>query len=57
MKIAYISNGYSDGYPVYDEAECPNCGRNYEEGSETWNCNYCPDCGQALDWEIEDEKD
>ena len=56
-EIIYISNGYSDGYLVYDEAECPNCGRQFEEDAETWKCNYCPNCGEELDWRMEYEKE
>ncbi len=51
--VLYSGDGYADGYMVYDMAECPNCGREFEEGDETWNCNFCPDCGQALKWEEE----
>ena len=49
--VLYSGDGYADGYMVYDMAECPNCGRKFEYGDETWNCNFCPDCGQALNWE------
>ena len=55
--VLYLSDGYADGYPVYDEAECPNCGRGFEEDSETWECDFCPDCGQALDWTMKGEDD
>ena len=48
--VLYSGDGYADGYMVYDMAECPNCGREFEDGDETWNCNFCPDCGQALKW-------
>lgn len=41
-----ISDGYADGYPVYDEWECSCCGL-IEEGEEpTWN--YCPNCGAKM---------
>ena len=49
--VIYSGDGYADGFMVYDMAECPNCGRKFEYGDETWNCNFCPDCGQALNWE------
>ena len=49
--VLYSGDGYANGYMVYDMAECPNCGRKFEYGDETWNCNFCPDCGQALNWE------
>lgn len=55
--IIYISNGYSDGLPVYDEAECPNCSKHFEEYGEAWKCNFCPDCGQALNWDCEEKED
>ena len=51
--VLYSGDGYADGYMVYDMAECPNCGRKFEYGDETWSCNFCPDCGQALNWESE----
>lgn len=54
-EVLYSGDGYADGYMVYDMAECPNCGREFEYDYETWNCNFCPDCGQALKWEGEDE--
>ena len=53
--IIYISDGYYDGLPVYDEAECPNCSKHFEEYGEAWKCNFCPDCGQALNWDFEEE--
>lgn len=48
--VNYISTGDSDGHPVYDEAECPSCGKLFEEDTENWECNFCPDCGEQLDW-------
>lgn len=54
--VLYSGDGYADGYMVYDMAECPNCGREFEDSDETWNCNFCPDCGQALEWEGEQER-
>ena len=48
----YIGDGYSDGYMVYDSAECPRCGYIYEEDDGVWGEPYCPHCGQALDWDI-----
>lgn len=50
MKPYYFSDGYADGFPVYDEARCPICECDFEEESTNWGCKYCPDCGQALDW-------
>lgn len=54
--VLYSGDGYADGYMVFDMAECPNCGRKFEYGDETWNCNFCPDCGQELNWERSDKK-
>ena len=50
--INYISDGYADGYLVYDGAECPNCGYGYEENDSAWKEPYCPHCGQRLNWEF-----
>ena len=36
--------------------ECPNCGRDFEQGDETWESKFCPNCGQALKWEFEEER-
>lgn len=47
LTLNYISDGYADGYPVYDTAECPNCGRLFEVYDEE-HYKYCPDCGQRL---------
>ena len=54
-EVYYSGDGYADGYMVYDMAECPNCGREFEESDEIWGCNFCPDCGQALEWEVEQD--
>jgi hypothetical protein len=43
-------DGYADGEFVYDYAECPVCGCDFEEESNCWGCKFCPGCGQALDW-------
>lgn len=48
--VNYISDGYADGFPVYDMAECPNCGYYFEESYDSWEEPYCPHCGQHLDW-------
>ncbi len=51
-KIPYIwGDGYSDGHPVYDMYDCPNCGESYEIDGEKYN--FCPNCGQAIDWRWE----
>ena len=40
-------DGYSDGKPVYDMYDCPNCGTSYEIDGSSYK--YCPECGQKLD--------
>ena len=50
--VIYSGDGYADGYLVY--AECPNCGREFENGDDDWNMPYCCACGQALKWEVEE---
>ncbi len=51
-KIPYIwGDGYSEGHPVYDMYDCPNCGESYEIDGEKYN--FCPNCGQAIDWRWE----
>lgn len=52
--VLYSGDGYADGYMVYDMAECPNCGYEYEESDKDWELPFCPNCGQALNWESED---
>lgn len=48
--VEYISTvGDSDGYPVYDTAICPSCGREFEVECEE-HYDYCPNCGQKLKW-------
>lgn len=42
-------DGYSDGTPVYDMYDCPNCGKSYE--IECNHYRYCPECGQAMNME------
>ena len=51
--VLYSGDGYADGCMVYDMAECPNCGYEYEEGDKDWGLPFCPNCGQALNWESE----
>ena len=51
-KPFFESDGYADGYPVYDTWICPRCGHNYE--TECDHYDYCPKCGQRLDWSEEE---
>lgn len=53
--VLYSGDGYADGYMVYDTAECPNCGYEYEESDRDWGLPFCPNCGQSLNWESEDK--
>lgn len=48
--VLYSGDGYADGYMVYDMAECPNCGYEYEDGDKDWKEPFCPHCGQPLEW-------
>lgn len=53
QQVDLDGDGYDpDGNLVYDMAYCPNpdCGQEFEESDENWECNYCPNCGQALNW-------
>ena len=52
--VLYSGDGYADGCMVYDMAECPNCGYEYEDGDKDWGLPFCPGCGQSLIWESED---
>ena len=54
--VLYSGDGYADGYMVYDMAECPNCGYEYENGDKDWGLSFCPSCGQKLNWESEDKE-
>ena len=44
-------DGYADGYPVYYEWECSQCGCVFEDEEPTYN--YCPNCGAKMDLEKE----
>jgi hypothetical protein len=48
--VLYSGDGYADGEMVYDMAECPNCGWEFEEGDKDWEEPYCCHCGQQLEW-------
>lgn len=52
-KPYFESDGYADGYPVYDTWICPRCGTNYEVDYDKFD--YCPKCGQRIDWDMEEE--
>ena len=52
-KPYFESDGYADGYPVYDTWICPRCGHNYEVDSDKFD--YCPKCGKRIDWDMEEE--
>lgn len=42
-------DGYADGYPVYYEWECSQCGCVFEGEEPTYK--YCPNCGAKMDGE------
>ena len=42
------SDGYADGYPVYDIWSCSECGCVFEDWDEKPNYNYCPNCGADM---------
>ena len=54
--VLYSGDGYADGYMVYDIAECPNCGYEYEYGDKDWGLPFCPNCSQKLNWERSDKE-
>lgn len=47
-KPRFEGDGYWRGELVYDTWICPNCGTDYEVGTDTHK--HCPSCGQAIDW-------
>ena len=53
--VNYYGDGFYDGDMIYDGAECPNCGKDFEEDDENWEMSYCPHCGQKLQWEGEED--
>ena len=55
LNVYYMANGFSDGEPCYDEAECPNCGYHYDEDVEPWGKPFCPECGTELIWYLDNE--
>ena len=40
-------DGYADGYPVFYEWKCSECGCIFEDEEPTYN--YCPRCGAKMD--------
>lgn len=49
-------DGYADGYPVFYEWKCSECGCIFEDEEPTYN--YCPQCGAKMDGkETANEKD
>lgn len=54
-EVRYSYDGYFNGEPVVDMAECPTCERYFEFGDENWESSFCPKCGQALKWEVAEE--
>ena len=42
-------DGYADGYPVFYEWKCSECGCIFEDEEPTYN--YCPQCGAKMDGE------
>jgi len=40
-------DGYADGYPVFYEWKCSECGCIFEDEEPTYN--YCPQCGAKMD--------
>jgi rubrerythrin len=47
MFIGTEYDGYADGYPVYYEWKCSECGCIFEEDEPTYR--YCPNCGCRMD--------
>ena len=42
-------DGYADGYPVYYEWKCSECGCIFEDNEPTYK--FCPNCGARMDEE------
>lgn len=47
-------DGYADGYPVYYEWKCSQCGCVFEDEEPTYK--YCPNCGAKMDEEKENDR-
>ena len=41
-------DGYADGHLVFDEWECPFCGKYFPEWDEKPDWNFCPNCGADM---------
>ena len=50
-----ISDGDADGYPVYDEWECSECGVVFEDEKPPYK--YCPNCGAKMDINGDDDNE
>ena len=50
-----ISDGDADGYPVYDEWECSECGVVFEDEEPPYK--YCPNCGAKMDIKGDDDNE
>ncbi|MBE5932960.1 MAG: hypothetical protein E7263_06050 [Lachnospiraceae bacterium] len=48
-QVSFHGDGYYNGNLVYDEYECPSCGKKYELDFEEHN--FCPNCGQHMSLE------
>ena len=48
------SDGYADGYPVYDIWSCSKCGEYFDEWDEEPTWNFCPNCGAKMKAEEEE---
>ena len=51
MKPIFASDGFADGNPVYDYAECQKCGYAFEDTDKAWGEPFCPHCGARLMWD------
>ncbi len=43
------SDGYADGYPVYDIWSCSECGCYFEDWDDKPTYKYCPNCGARME--------
>lgn len=54
--VPFSYDGYTNGYPVYDEWECSECHFACEGEGEP-PLNYCPYCGAKMEGKNEDGVD